>query len=316
MRYAVAGFVACAILSGCKDKPLEEPKTQGEVNTGFNYIPVDPLEVGVLLEKQFPSGTSAATMRQGRYARCSPRREKPEEVDVMDALPDHAVRMAVRQISAQGSGGYGPVAVSVAGHRYQVVVDSIFADTTNVRFAIKIGDGKESKKLMSLPDDIPSEDAIEVTRLKKNNAFLTGFEIAPPGWEEVTIPVYVGVGMRLTANVFTTTSGLKLSNLPAIAASVENESSTGSLTMQTLGIYGQQIGSTFPIPSELNTTSVQNALVSLGAVKAVVYDKDTGTRPRVTGIYNPLPTSDPELINKIYSALARDPIDWAPCGSS
>lgn len=316
MRSAAAGIVAFAALAGCDGNPLEEPRTPGEVNTGFNYIPVDPLEVGVLLERQFAPGTNAATMRQGRYARCSPRREKPEDVDVMDALPDHAVRMAVRQISAKGNAGYGPVAVSVAGHRYQVVVDSIFADTTNVRFAIKVGDGKEGKKLMSLPDDIPNEDNIQVTRLRKNPTPPYAYEAAPDGFEEVTIPVYVGVGMRLTANVFTTRSGLKLSNLPAIAASVESESSTGSLTMQTLGIYGQQIGSTFPIPSELNTTSVQNALVSLGAVKAVVYDKDTGTRPRVTGIYNPLPTSDPELINKIYSALARDPIDWAPCGSS
>lgn len=297
----------CAFLPACETiGQLNEPRTLGEVNTGYNYIPVDPLQVGVLLETQFPAGTSASEMRRGRYGRCVPRRNDAAKVDVMDALPDHTVRMAVRSVSGKGSGGFGPVAVSARGGNYQVVVDSIFADTTNVRFAIRVGGGQT---LMSLPENIPGGTDIEVIRLNAN-------EGAAPGFEEVTIPVYVGVGLRLTANLFTRQGGINLSNLPAIAASVEGERSSGSLTMQTLGIYSQQVASTFPIPSELNTTSIQNALVSLGAVKAVVYDNDTGTRPRVTGIYNPLPTSDPELINRIYSALAKDPINWAPCGNS
>jgi len=308
-----------SLLTGC-DSPLGQPATPGELNTGYNYIPVDPLEVSVLPDGldangRFPPGTTAEQMRERRYGRCvargsnNPARMLHNPADVMDALPDHTVRMAVREVTGEAKGGFGPVALSGKGRSYQVVVDSIFADTTNVRFGIRIGEGGGPNKLMTLPEEIASTTRIDVVRLGKGEA-------VPAGFEDVTMPVYVGIGLRLTANLTTLRGGINLSNLPAIAASVDAEKSSGSLTMQTLGIYNQQVASTFPIPSELNTTSIQNALVSLGAVKAIVYDRDTGTRPRVTGIYNPLPTSDPKLINKIYSALARDPIPWAACGSS
>jgi hypothetical protein len=309
------------LLTGC-DSPLGLPDTSGELNTGYNYIPVDPLEVSVLADGldsngNFPPGTTAAQMREKRYGRCvarasnNPARADHNPADVMDALPDHTVRMAVREVTGEGKGGFGPVALSGKGRSYQVVVDSIFADTTNVRFGIRIGNGggRGPNKLMNLPEKISAATRIDVVRLDKGEA-------VPPGYEDVTMPIYVGIGLRLTASLATAQGGINLSNLPAIAASVDAGKSSGSLTMQTLGIYNQQVASTFPIPSELNTTSIQNALVSLGAVKAIVYDRDTGTRPRVTGIYNPLPTSDPLLINKIYSALARDAILWAPCGRS
>jgi hypothetical protein len=128
--------------------------------------------------------------------------------------------------------------------------------------------------------------------------------------------MYIGIGLRLTARLYAKKGGINLANLPGVGASADAEQSSGSLTMQTLGVFNQQVASTFALPTELSGASVQNALVSMGAVKAIVYDRDTGTRPRLTGIYNPLGTSDPMLMNKIYSALASRPIPWAPCGSS
>jgi hypothetical protein len=301
-------------LAACTTTQLDEPRTAGEINTGYNYIPVDPLEVSVLIDEEFapggvfPPGTSAKRMRETRYIRCVARGDN-NPADVMDALPDHTVRMAVREVTGEAKGGFGPVAVSGKGRSYQVIVDSIFADTTNVRFGIRIGSSHAGAGLMSLPENLAENTEIDVVRLDRNAPL-------PAGYQDVTLPIYVGIGLRLTASLTTRKAGINLSNLPAIAASVEAEKSSGSLTMQTLGVYNQQVASTFPIPSELNTTAIQNALVSLGAVKAIVYDRDTGTRPRVTGIYNPLPTSDPQLINKIYSALAKSPINWSPCGSS
>lgn len=320
MNKAALLTFACMVLPACAGMGLglEEPKTVGEINTGYNYVPVDPLEVDVVPGTPIPAGASALQMRKLRYSRCVGRRDNgdPDKVDVMDALPDHTVRMAVRKTSGTGSGGFGPVAVSVSGERYQIIVDSIFADTTNVPLAIKIGNGGTSQKLMSLPENIPVEADIQVVRLKKVANDFYGLERAPDGFEEVTIPVYVGVGLRLTAHIDTNKGGVNLSNLTAVAANVEADRMSGALTMQSLGVFSAQVGSIFSFQSTLNTTSIQNALVGLGAVKAGIYDNDTGSRPRVTGIYNPLPTSDPELMNKIYSALARYPIPWSPCGSS
>lgn len=324
-RLLVTLLAGCA-LSACSSMGLNEPKTLGELNTGYNYIPVDPLEVTVLtdgldpLTLDFPKGTTAKAMRRLRYGRCVSRSTMDDakdpvpppadkhSADVMDALPDHTIRLAIREMSASGSGGFGPVALSVGGTGYQVVMDSIFADTTNVAFGIRVSGAADS--VYSLPEKILPGTQIEVVRLKSVG------DAAPPGFEKVTIPLYVGVGLRLTANLFTRKGNINLANLTAVAATVEAKQSSGSLTMQTLGVYNQQVASTFAIPTELSTTSVQNALVSLGAVKAIVYDRDTGTRPRLTGIYNPLPTSDPRLINKIYSALALEPIPWRPCSYS
>lgn len=330
-------LITCSSLALCGcGGILQEPKTLGELNTGYNYIPVDPLEVSVLTDSMVPSGTSAQAMRKLRYLRCLPRgvmdeaeaadaaateaapakkaAKKDKPADVMDALPDHTIRMAVRQLSGSGKAGFGPVGVSASGSSYQVVMDSIFADVTNTRFAFKINGGTQS--VFALPEVIPPGTDIRVIRLRGPGDPETVPVDAPEGWEEVAIPAYIGIGLRLTANLFTRKGGINLSNLTALAASADAEQSSGSLTMQSLGVYGQQVASSYGIPSELSSASVQNALVSMGAVKAIVYDRDTGTRPRLTGIYNPLPTSDPLLINKVYSALAARPIPWAPCGSS
>ena len=306
-------------LAGCGGI-LHEPRTLGEVNTGYNYIPVDPLPVTVLADGlvngAFPPGTTALQMRTARFTRCVGRdaldgdvEADDDSADVMDALPDHTIRMAIRSLSGQGEGGFGPVKLSASGSTYQVVADSIFADTTNVRFAILALKDGQPVPVTALNDTIIPTTALDVKRLE-------GDQPVPPGYEEVVIPVYVGIGLRLTANLITRKGGINLSNLPAIAASADAEDASGTLTLQTLGVYNQQVASTFAVPSELSTSSVQNALVSLGAVKAIVYDRDTGTRPRLTGIYNPLPTSHPHLINKIYSALAQREIAWAPCASS
>ncbi|HEY7811438.1 MAG TPA: hypothetical protein VIA98_13805 [Allosphingosinicella sp.] len=321
-------------LSACATNSLVEPKTPGEINTGYNYVPVDPIEVTVLIdgrlvdaEGQFPASTSAKIMQAARYQRCVPRsimddadepapKTPPEHsADVMDALPDHTIRMAIREVSGKTEGGFGPVGLSVAGSSYQVVADSIFADATNVRLGIRVTDPNNNLiSLAALPKQLPTGTKVEVRRgeFEKDGSD----KKFPVDFEDVRVPVYVGIGLRLTANLIARKANLKLSNLPAIAASADANQSTGTLTLQTLGVFNQQVASTFAIPTELSSTSVQNALVSLGAVKAILYDRDTGKRPRVTGIYNPLPTSDPLLINKIYTALASAPISWRPCGAS
>lgn len=314
------------LLFGCTPDPVPTPKTPGEINSGYIYIPVDPVEVTVLVNGQFPPGTTAKGMRRLRYGRCVARSTMddpgdpvpaPADVhsaDVMDALPDHTIRLGMRSVSGSGQGSFGPVTLSAEGTSYQVIMDSIFADTTNVRFAISVNGGK--MPIHSLRGALPEDTDIRVVRLRHPSEPLSIPEKPEQGYEEVTMPVYIGIGLRLTASIYTAKGGINLSNLPAIAASADARESSGSLTMQTLGVYNQQVASTFALPTELSTTSVQSALVSMGAVKAIVYDRGTGTRPRLTGIYNPLGTSDPRLINKIYSALALRPIPWAPCGAS
>jgi hypothetical protein len=91
----------------------------------------------------------------------------------------------------------------------------------------------------------------------------------------------------------------------------EGGQATGSLVVQTIGVTGKQVSTSLPMPSELNQTTVQTAILSLGSIKAIIYDKESAlVTPRMTGIYLPIPAGSEQLLNKIVSELARYPIRW------
>ncbi|HYZ47655.1 MAG TPA: hypothetical protein VE567_02050 [Sphingomonas sp.] len=306
MRRIVSGM-AISLLTGCASLGLNLPKTMGEMSSGYTYVPVDPLLVDIQVEAPLPA--NAAEWSERRYQACLSRRGKtqdgqPSKADLMDALPDHTIRMAIREMTGSTSGSYGPVAVGAAGQSYQVIVDSGFTDTTVVDFGIRVRSGDQLVPIRSVTKETEPAVDIEVVRLD-------GAPV-PSGFEPVSMPIYVGVALRLTATLTVKTGTVDL-GLSTLGAKAEAKKVSGNLVVQSLGIYGQQVGATFGIPNELNQTAIQNALVSLGAVKAIVYDRDTGTRPRITGIYNPLPLSSPKLINRIYAALASRPVLWKPC---
>lgn len=63
---------------------------------------------------------------------------------------------------------------------------------------------------------------------------------------------------------------------------------TGTLVIQTLGISGKDISTLIPMPNQINTTTIENAVMSLSAIKAKQYDDGTDLNPRVVGFYNNL----------------------------
>ncbi len=285
-------LVAALPLMGCQEAQPKPPQTQAAQQAGFTYVPLDPLPVQIL-----PG--DACVYSEGRAAN----RLKP----VLQALPDNAVRVAIRQLNAGGSATLGPATVGASGNQYQVILDYINADIVNV--PVRVFRLHPSARIVRI-ERIPVQPAYGGAEPPKTPATPTGQTM-----EEVVIPVYVGVGLRLTANINVLKGNVNLSSLGALAAQAEAENISGSLIVQTLGITGKQVTSTLPLPSELNETTVQNAILSLGAVKAVVYDQEnTIIAPRVTGIYNPLDRSDEGTVNKIVSELARDAITWRqPC---
>src|SRR5262249_49802758 len=101
--------------------------------------------------------------------------------------------------------------------------------------------------------------------------------------------------------------------LGAISAAAEAGKISGSLVVQTLGITGKPVSTALPLPSEINPTTIQNAILALGSIKAVLYDPKTEISPRVVGIYNPI-GGGPEFVNDLVSNLARAPTPWPrPC---
>ncbi len=223
--------------SACVPAVLNEPQSLGEINASYSYIPLDPLPVDV-----------------SEQASCA--LKISDAKTLLDSLPDNAVRISIRQLSAKGGIELGPAAVGLENNTYQVTLDYINADTANVRFLIGVWvkNSDEPNNLRFIP--ISNEKVPEGELVVERSDTAKGVENRP----NVVIPVYVGVGLRLTATVQVIKGKVNLSSLGAIAASVEAERSAGSLVVQTLGINGKQVAASLPLPSELNSTTIQNAI--------------------------------------------------------
>ncbi|HKE95475.1 MAG TPA: hypothetical protein VKB34_14270, partial [Povalibacter sp.] len=224
---------------------------------------------------------------------------------LLEALPDNAVRMLVEQFDLSGGVTYGSSKTAAKGESYRVTVDYINADTINFPVAIKKQMRSKKKDGVMEPVDLfgtPSEDVepgtetYSVTRVDPAMTRSADRDI-------FNIPVYVGVGLRVSANVYVVGANANISGIGVIGAEAEAERVRGSLIVQTLGVNGKSVAAALPIQSELNRTTAQNAIVSVGSIKALLYAEETAKSPRVVGIYLPFPGGKP-LVNAIISELS------------
>jgi len=304
MKKLITSTCIAVILSGCTSTFTTQ--TPSEQLSGYTYIPVDPFSV---------------TTNPGSSCDINDKKAAIENVDVgkigfgtlLESLPDNAVRMSIEQFSSSGAVTYGPAGIGAEGESYRVTVDYINADTTNVRLWIsKKAQNYVSKSVENVPLMQPNNgdytygtETFQVTRDKptENLEF----------YSEYNLPVYVGIGLRVTANIDVVGATANISGLGAIGAEAEANHLKGSLTVQTLGVNGQAIAAALPIQSELNRTTAQNAIVAVGSIKALLYEKNTVVVPRVVGIYLPFPGGKP-LVNAIISELSKDRVVWnRPC---
>jgi hypothetical protein len=302
-------FLAMLLLTGCNS--LKLPASQGEKNSGYSYIPVDPLPVFT-----------------DRGLSC---KDGEKFKGILESLPDQAVRLAIGQFDASGSLTFGPVSIGGEGKSYQIILDYISVDASQVPVFVKKESSKDSTVSVSV------YDKTVIDKKTSNNYRYTirpaaRYSIAKPSSSEtndklrsrayelksdlVVFPVYVGVGLRLTASVTVVKGNVNLSSLGAIAAEAKAGRLVGTLVVQTLGISGRNVSTMLPLPSEINETTVQNAILALGSIKAVLNDSSTVITPRVVGIYNPI-GGGAEVVNGVISVLAEQPLTWyRPCADS
>lgn len=295
---------ALAALSGCASfVQHERPQSVGEQESGYTYIPIDPLPA----------------MVPGK-AECAIPVDKPDEF-MLKALPDNAVRVSIQQFDGKGKVQYGPVGGSLENSNYEVVVDYINADVQGQTIWIakyRETDSGTDKQRIAVPLAAPSkgEDDFRyvVTSSPPEHGTDATSNILPKYYfEKFSLPLYIGVGLRITANVRTLKGGVNINGLGLLGAEAEANNIVGSLTTQTLGINGKPISAALPIQSELNRTTIQNAVTSVGAVKALIYGTETSIKPRVVGLYLPFPGGK-QLVNAIISELAQSQVYWyGPC---
>jgi len=255
------------LLLGCKSATII-PITPGDPknNYPYGYHPLDPLPI-VIKDKYSPN-------QDGKPISISNER-------LLNSLPDETIRLAIGEVTANGGISFGSSNIGYEGSSYIVVLDYIKFNTRS--FAVKIIDKNGSKEASVIDlsiESITDEDIIS------------------------QIPVYMGVGLRLTANVTVNEGEVNLGNLFAIGVEAGGKKVSGTLVVQTLGVSGKNIS--IPVPSELNATTVQNAIMSLAAIKTQIYDDETNILPRVVGVYNTL-GGGPETINGMISSILQEP---------
>lgn len=204
----------------------------------------------------------------------------------LQALPDETMRLAVGQMSGSGNITYGPASAGYAGSNYVVVLDYIKYRALSL------------KLYKYVPFDNTNTVGYSTESYYSSNI--------PP---DKIMPLYVGVGLRITANIKVNSGSVSLGNLIALGAAADAKSVTGTLVIQTMGISGPSISAAIPIPSDVSGTTIANALMAVGTIKSKFYDNDgnVSIHPQVLGEYNDLGINA-SLDDIISSILDTPPI--------
>ena len=338
--FAIGGCSAFAPTVQDSSNPppdLALPKTAGEQYSGYGYIPLDGLAVQPTLDDESCKNWRPPASRQTRYL-------SPEDIVGARAGEDPVSRTArvfARYIgeicgrSFDGSGGlaFGPAKVTAKGQNYRAILDYVNVDVIPVTFEISVF--KEGGQRIPMSEASRSTGLLYVAKIvdEELRPISTPSAAVAPGSEQetpfvapgdiVTIPVYVGIGMRLTAEIRALEADVPLISLGVIGLEAQAKRLTGTLTVQTIGISGESVATSLPLPSALDQTTIENGILSIGSNRAVVYrsgsanSKGSGastvTTPRIVGLYSPY-RAEPAFVNAIYAELSRQRPRWArPC---
>jgi hypothetical protein len=289
------------LITGCQ--AIQFGKSAGENFTTYSYIPLDPMKVDVDETSQNNSSKINSLTKR---------------------LPDQAVRVAIARFDSSGALSYGPASVGYEGNTYKVILDYISVNTVNRAVTVQeyIVDPKTAKLSKS---SIFINDQDQYSLYKKRPSMLYEVTKAPEafnasnnlsedsiprGPDRVNLPVYVGIGLRLTATVTVNKGSVDLSGLAGIGASAKAGQVSGTLVLQTLGINGPKVAALIPLPGKLNETTIENAILALGGIKAILYEKDAADlQPRVVGFYNPVGANE-QFVNGVISVLSEEPIKF------
>lgn len=335
---AAALSISALLLSSCSTVGTPAfSDTLGERSSAFGYVPLDPLPVML--------GGNGRSCQSGTTS------SSPQRLSLAEALPDLTARFAVAEASGGGQLAFGPVESTTKGSLYKAVLDSTFSDSISLSFLVTRkfemrngtfewkgldhvpsldAKGRPVDKVVAyrvlLAPDQPNVDVESTGRLaaivdkaRMGDDIKEETNTDSPGdedWSLVSIPVYVGLAFRLTADFRALKSNVGIASFSGLGASAEAEQITGSLTLQSIGINGLPVIAAMGVPNKLDATTIQNSILAMGAGRAMIYTDDdenrVGGEARVIGLYSPIGT-DPRLINAIYSELSREEdITWHP----
>jgi len=207
-----------------------------------------------------------------------------DKAKVLDAMPDETMRIAVGTVSGDGGITFGPAKLGAEGKNYVVVLDYIKFATDSFGVALS-------------------------AKNEKGNRVATLVKASEAATANAVVPVYVGVGLRLTADIYVKKGSINLGNLFGLGVAAKAEQVSGTLVIQTLGVSGPEVSGLIPMPGDISESTIQNAILALASIKAKIYDSKTSITPRVVGVYNNLGGGE-ATINGFISSLLQQPIPF------
>lgn len=320
-------FALIFCLVGCKTISTTSKRSQNapdqETTASYGYIPLDGLGVEETLiskscELWRPYTTSKNPLSSPREFTGDKAGINPY-LPLLKSLPDISIRFAVASFDASGGLTFGPAKVTAKHQNYRAVLDYVNVDVIPISILVgaveengvrKLTEARSSKKPIEL-FEVHIVDNIE-EYFKENPDHLKRFDL-------VSLPVYVGIGLRVTADIRALEAGIPLFSLGLIGLEAQANNLAGTLTLQTLGVTGETVAASLPLPSKLDQTTIENSILAIGTNRAAIYKSGNDnngsltTTPRVVGIYSSI-GSEPALISAIYAELSYKRPKWArPC---
>lgn len=116
-----------------------------------------------------------------------------------------------------------------------------------------------------------------------------------------SVPLYTGIGLRIRAEFTALKGNVNISGLPALALAADAGHIAGRIAVQTMGITGKEITALMPIMSDIDGTSIQNAVQAVAAIKSKIHEPDTTVYPKIVGFESP--SLDPRFIAALTSHI-------------
>jgi hypothetical protein len=98
-----------------------------------------------------------------------------------------------------------------------------------------------------------------------------------------------GVGFRLIADFQSIKGNINLGNFLGLGIEANAGNIAGTIRFETLGICGSEISSLLPLPTEISTQSIQNAIHAGVSIKAKFYNDGVNIWPQVVAVKKLLP---------------------------
>lgn len=286
--------------------PTKKPGASDEAlgSNAFFYQPINPLTVWITSDGNPPhNGIPPTGYRQA----------------LLNEFSNETTRVALAKKNAKGVLSFGVGGANAEGEEYSMVVDYIKYMTISIPVRViaattpETGNGATPARTRYIAMKATSDPAVD-------KAFITGKpghsanskQQGIPRWEENesfkeifagSMPLYVGVGVRVRADFDQIKGDFKVSGLPGLSIEAAAGNIKGNLSVQGMGIGGKEITALMRIPSDLSIASIQGAIESATSIKLKMYDENTTIQPMIIGFESPVIESDvvAELTSFIYS---------------